>query len=80
MHVLCKSSARFVSLLDQTSDHAARGLVLVQSLAKLLANSLQVLFERERLEHHAVPLVLQRDEQTRNAGRWRGFGLYKGLG
>ena len=58
-------------LFGQASNHAASSIVLVQSMRQLLARRLQLLSQRERVQHHRVPFVLHTLEQRGNAGRRR---------
>ena len=78
--VLCQRLARFITLLGETSDDAARRLVLVERLTELLTHRLEVLLQGECLEHHAIPFVLQGNKQARDAGRGDGLRLHNGLG
>lgn len=55
-------------LLAQTGDDPAGGVVLIQCVAQLLASDLQLVAQRERVQHGAVPLVLHDFQQSRYAG------------
>ena len=41
-------------------DNPARGVVLIESVAQLLPRGLQLLPESEAVQHHRVPLVLDK--------------------
>ena len=68
-------------LLVEPGDDAAGGVVLVERVTELLAGGLQLLPEGEGVQHHGVPLILQRLEDGRDGGgrgrlrldEWRGL-------
>ena len=41
-------------------DDPARGVVLIERVAQLLPSSLQLLSESEAVQHHRIPLVLDK--------------------
>ena len=73
-----KSVSGFVSLLDETSNDSAGGLVLVESLGELLTNVVELLLEGEGFQHKAVPFVLEGIEESWDTGgldwTWLGDG------
>lgn len=74
---LSERLASVVSLLDQPRDDAARSIMLVEGLPQLLPRRIQLLLERERLEHQSVPLVLKEREHPGDAARTHGAGLHR---
>lgn len=56
-----------VALLHESRNHSAGSVVLVQGLGQLLASGVQVLLEREGLQHHFVPFILECHQQTGDA-------------
>ena len=64
-------------LTNSPSDDPAGGVVLVQGVAELLPGCLQLLPEGEAVQHHGVPLVLQRLEDGGDRGGGGRLGLHQ---
>mmetsp|Transcript_45880 Transcript_45880/g.109501 ORF Transcript_45880/g.109501 Transcript_45880/m.109501 type:complete len:274 (-) Transcript_45880:34-855(-) len=67
---------RRVALLDQFSDHAARGVVLVEGVRQLIPYLLELLAQHVRLDHGRVPFCLKRADHPREARRRHRLGLH----
>ena len=58
-------------------DDPAGGVVLVQGVAELLPRGLQLLPQGEAVQHHRVPLILQRLEDSGDRGGRGRLGLHQ---
>ena len=67
-------------LLVEASDDATRRVVLIERVRELLASGLQLLTQREAVQHHRVPLVLHALEQRWYARGRRRLGLDNAAG
>ena len=52
----------------QTIDHTAGGVILIQGMRQFLASGLNLLAQREAVQHASIPFVLQSLQQQGNRG------------
>ena len=68
--------SRFITFLDQSSNHAASSVMLIQSVRELLSHSLQMLSQCVCFQHQGIPFILEERKQAWDTSGSRRAGLH----